>query len=318
MTTAIIGPVANTPEWEAMRKYDPNRNPPVVIGASEAASACGRSKYCSRLELYLRKRGEYEPVIDDEQRHIMDMGHLLEPVILDMYQRKSGVRLTTQCPMFLSADHPFIGATPDGVPSGVAEFVVDAKSTLSRRYDATGEDMASYGQDGTDQVPIEYLYQAQQQCYVLNVKYVEFPVLFDGRTLRVYRVNRDADLISELIEQEKDLCERIISGNPPEPDFGHPNTMDILQARQRPVDGKVIEWDETQAEKWREKQRLGQMIADLKKRQDAIGAELFASLGDASEAAFGEMRVKRINVKGSEYTVKREPYSFLRESKVKK
>ncbi len=34
----IAGPLALTPEWHALRKYDPNRDPPVVLGASLAAA----------------------------------------------------------------------------------------------------------------------------------------------------------------------------------------------------------------------------------------------------------------------------------------
>lgn len=313
----IVGPTTQSPEWYAMRKFDPSRTErPVVFGASEAAAACGRSKYSSALELYLRKRGEID---DIESNEAMAMGNRLEPVILDMYEEKVGKNIGRHLPMFFSRHFSFMAATPDAVifsggGESAFEVSIDAKATTGRRFDATGEDVDSFGVDGTDQVPIEYLLQGQQQCAVMGVSRVDFPVLFDGRQLRIYTVQRDDDLIAEIVSAEKELAERIINGDPPEPDFQHSGTLKLLQKMQGCEVGKVISWPEELAAKWQQLDQIKSQLKILEKSKDALSAELFAAMEDAEQAVCGPLTVKRINVKASSYTVEKKAYSYLKAS----
>jgi predicted phage-related endonuclease len=300
-----------------MRKFDPDRKErPVVIGASEAAAACGRSRYSSALDLYLSKRGEIEDNFGEEQIEAMEMGHHLEPIILDRYEKKTGRTLLRHLPMYFSALQPFMAATPDGLslPDSLA---VDAKSTTGRMLDKTGEDTSMFGQEGTDQVPIEYLFQAQQQCHVLGVNRVDFPVMFDARTIRIYTVNRDADLIAEIVSAEQELAERIINADPPEPDFEHSDTLKLLQKMRGVTVGKVITWDDALAEKWTMLDEIKGRIKALEKAKDAISAELFAAMQDAEQAICGPLTVKRITVAATSYTVDKAAYSYLKASKSK-
>lgn len=325
----IVGPATQSPEWYAMRKFDPSRTErPVVFGASEAAAACGRSKYSSALELYLRKRGEID---DIESNEAMAMGNRLEPVILDMYEERIGRKIVRKLPMFFSREFEFMAATPDGMdyythpalpltrlPTTWDEFdftaSIDAKASTGRRFDSTGEDVDSFGVDGTDQVPIEYLLQGQQQCAVMGVSRVDFPVLFDGRQLRIYTVQRDDDLIAEIISAEKELAERIINGDPPEPDVQHSGTLKLLQKMQGCEVGKVISWPEELAAKWQQLDQIKSQLKILEKSKDALSAELFAAMEDAEQAVCGPLTVKRINVKASSYTVEKAAYSYLKAS----
>ena len=318
-----VGPATHSPEWYAMRKFDPSRtNRPVVFGASEAAAACGRSKYSSALELYLMKRGEID---GPESNEAMSMGNRLEPVILDMYEEKIGRKVVRKLPMMFSADFAFMAATPDGVlcnlqPVGGYEFErsIDAKATTGRRLDDSGEDTDSFGAEGTDQVPIEYLFQAQQQCAVMGVDSVDFPVLFDGRQLRVYTVNRDEDLIAEIASAEKELAERIINGDPPEPDFQHSGTLHLLKKIQGCEVGKVITWDGSLAEKWQQLADVKEQIKHLTKAKDVLDAELFHAMGDAEQAICGPLTVKRVNVKATSFVTEKKAYSYLKACKTAK
>lgn len=332
-TKPIVGPATQSPEWHAMRKFDPSRTErPVVFGASEAAAACGRSKYSSALELYLRKRGEID---DIESNEAMAMGNRLEPVILDMYEERIGKKIVRKLPMFFSREFEFMAATPDGMdyyihpalpltrfPTAWDEFdfttSIDAKASTGRRFDATGEDMDSFGVDGSDQVPIEYLLQGQQQCAVMGVSRVDFPVLFDGRQLRVYSVARDEDLIAEIFSAEKELAERIINGDPPEPDFQHSGTLKLLQKMHGCEVGKVITWSDDLAAKWARLEKVKKVAASLKEREDVLKAELFHAMGDAELAVCGPLTVKRVNVKATSFVTEKKAYSYLKACKTAK
>lgn len=309
-----------TPEWLSMRRFDPARTArPVVIGASEAAAACGRSSYCSPLELYLVKRGEYEQERTSEQIEAMEMGTYLEPLILDRYERRTGYTLDRNLPMFFADLHPWMAATPDGMVSGDNgyERSVDAKATSGHRFDRTGENISSFGAEGTDQVPIDYLFQGQQQCLVMGVDVVDFPVLFDSRTLRIYTVQRDSQIIAEMVSAEYELCERIIDGDPPEPSWEHSGTLKVIQSLYGTLPGKVITWGATEAELWSEDQRLAKEEKAIKSAREAVKAKLMAAMGDAEEAHFGQTKLKKVKVAAYEYTARNPGYVKLSASRLK-
>ena len=317
----IVGPMPQTPEWLAMRRYDPARTTrPVVIGASEAAAACGRSPYTSPLELYLTKRGEYEPERSEETVEAMEMGTHLEPLILDRYAKRTGFHLARSLPMFFSSTEPFMAATPDAMvycPTASLSRSVDAKATTGRRYDKTGEDVSAFGADGTDQIPVDYLLQGQQQCHVLGVEVVDFPVLFDARTLRIYTVKRDSDLVSELIAAEKELCERIVNGEPPEPTWSHHGIDKIIRAMYGVRNNRVISWGADETALIEEDARLAVVESETKKRRETIKAKLWAALGDAEEAHTDTLRIGRLVVKPYSYTATNPGYSKLQIKKLK-
>lgn len=210
--TATVGPMPQTPEWTALRYFDPDRERPVIFGASEAAAACGMSPYTTPLELFLLKRRELDP---EEENDAMRLGKKLEPIVLDEYQLRTGRVLAVDLPMFLHADHAFMAATPDAMAESDT-VAVDAKTSSFRRYNRSA-DVADekFGEEGTDQMPSDYVLQAQQQIAVLGVDSVDFPVLFDGRTLRIYTVQRNDELINIVTSAERELAERIASDDPP-------------------------------------------------------------------------------------------------------
>jgi predicted phage-related endonuclease len=293
----VSGPKAHSPEWYSMRRYDPHRKErPVVIGASEAAAAMGLSKYQSPLELYLVKRGEYEPEWSQEQRDRMDYGTHMEPLILDRYSREvSPTIMDRKIQMCFSLTHSFCAATPDAMATSDGErYVVECKTTTGIRYDKSGENTEAFGLEGTDQIPIEYVIQCQQLMHVMGVDRVDVPVLFDPTTLRIYRVDRDNDLIGTMLDAEEELCIRIIEGRPPEPMMSHPGTLDLLKKTQPYRSWIVKEWSEHEASNWMQLRNHKDHIKSMEAITKTLETEVYASFGDAAAATYGDLRVKRI------------------------
>jgi putative phage-type endonuclease len=186
-----------------------------TLGGSDAAAALGLSPWKTRLSLYREKRGE---VADQPQSAAMEWGELLEPVIVEAYRRKTGHRVLTG-----EATRPFVGVSPYPFMACNIDGLVVQDDDVSRRWILEAK-LASreeeWGEPGTDQVPSHYIPQAQHMMAVTGMQVVEFAVLlvrFGLREIQTYTVPRDGELIDMLVEQERELWQRIVDGNPPDP-----------------------------------------------------------------------------------------------------
>lgn len=310
-TTAEIGPSAYSEKWYAYRTFDPDRvERPVVIGGSQAAAALGVDRYTSPLELYLRLRGELPPV---EVTTAMRFGTRVERVVLEWYAEDEQAELAYDQPMYFSRNFPWMAVTPDALrvdqPRGV-----DAKASNGRMRDKTGGDEHKFGEPGTDQVPLYILAQAQQYCVVLGVDRVDFPVLFDGRSRETYYVERNPDLVAALIAAETEMAERVVSGDPPEPTWEHPDTGKLLRALYGYTPEKHVDLSEEAARLWAQAEEWKAEAKRLEKEARSNQNKVLAELGDAEKGVLPGTgkAVKRIAVGPCEYTVRRDGYEYLR------
>jgi len=326
----IPGPMPNTPAWARVRKFDSDRDPPVIIGASESAAAMGVCPYQTPIDLYLKKRGEWQG--HEDVNEAMEMGLELEPIVLNRYDKKFGVEVVRNLPMYFSEENPFIAATPDAMlwddedgPRGI-----DAKTTTNYRR---GEDLDKYGEEDTDQIPTECLIQGQQQCYVMEVDRVDFAVLFDGRTFRRYIVRRNEQLIAEIIKKETELFERIVNGDPPPVNHGHETAREAISYLypKKPGDVKIL--SRGSVDLWVEASQKKQEIKKLKKEIEFATDKVFEEMEGAEFGRFpdGLAEVRRITiadliwgasdvaeVESKVGQIKRKGYEYLRQRKVKK
>lgn len=281
---SVVGPAAYSPEWYEIRFYDPGRSPVVLFGASEAAAACNVSPYMTALELFLEKRGSIEPNHSKpEESERLEIGKALEPAILKLYQSRVGnIILGTECPLHISCATNFVGATPDAiaVDADSNSWLVDAKSSSFFMTDKTGENEHRYGADGTDEVPLTNLFQAQQQMYVMGADRVDFPVLLDNRQLRIYRVPRSDELIATIVDAEKELAERIINNDPPEPNYEHKSTKRLLNEMFGCEVGTVREFDQTHMGMLLTWEHLNGVIRKAEAHRDEIKNRIAHNMGD--------------------------------------
>lgn len=301
----VPGPMQRTLEWDAIRLFDPDRTErPVVFGASEAADICGVG-YKSPLQVYLEKRKEIESWRpSEEQQDAIDFGTEVEPVILRLYGKRRSCDVRTNLPMFFHPSLTFMAASPDAEAQQLADvWTVDSKSAGFRMIDATGEDDRKYGAEGTDQVPLTALYQAQQLMEVCGTERCDFPVLTD-RKLRIYTVPRSDELIAQIVSAEKELFERIINGDPPEPTYSHPGTRKLLKEMYGCNVGSVIELPTDLKDVWLHREALQLRVAELQEEIDVATNQILSAMGDAQTATFTDsnVKIKRIIVKDSVIT----------------
>lgn len=299
----VIGPKYKTAAWYSLRNYDKDLTErPIVFGASDAASICNLNPYCSPLEFYLRATGQYEDERTEEEETRLDIGLRLEPVILDLYELREGVEVERNLPMYLSAEVPFMGASLDGrVNKENDKRVVDSKSSNFRMFDESGDDDNKFGKEGTDQIPLYMLFQAQHQMAVMGVERADFPVLVDASGFKIYTVLRNNDLISQIISSEQEMFERIVNGDPPEPTWSHDGTRRLLGEMFGYEAGQVTELTLEDKALWEECQDLTLQKKDLDERINAIKNELLFKLGDNELGRFpgSNIELKRTIVKDS-------------------
>lgn len=294
----IVGPEPHTDEWHAWRSSG--------IGASEAAAACGLSPYETPLHIYGRKTGMLPPIEDNDA---MRLGRLLEPVVIEEFTRRTGNEVDqAPCPVMRHGDHPFILATPDAILAG--GDLLEAKTTTWRIAKQLGE-------EGTDFIPEHWLCQAQQQIAVTGADRCHLAALIDGRTLRTFIVERNDNLIALLVSAEQELWERIVNKDPPEPNFEHARTAELIREMYGLVEGKTIVLGDGVAGLWIRQKELGERISELEKEREGLRAMVLHEMADASIAGFSghEFELARSQVNRKEYTVAANSYITLRERK---
>lgn len=177
------------------------------IGASDAAAACGASKYKSRYQLWLEKTGQSNGRAMNER---MQWGLWLEPVIGKAYCDRTGINLDATQLCCEHPQYPWMRATIDAHCNGkLVEFKAVGFETGRR-----------LGEDGdSDSLPTEWLLQKQHQLAVADYEWGDVAV-FLGHLLelRIYPVQRNDELIATLIESESEFWESVQSKNAPTPE----------------------------------------------------------------------------------------------------
>ena len=280
MTTSQVIADPDTPDWHRLRLTG--------IGASEAAAAAGISEWRTPLDVFVAKRAEIAP---REPTDAMRLGNLLEPVVQAEFIRRTGMAIV-HSPVGLMRHHayPWVLATPDAIlcehrygPSTM-DSVGEWKTTTWRQA-------AKLGEEDTDDIPVDWLCQVQQQMAVTGLLVAHVAALIDGRTLRTYQVESNPDLQLELIEAERELWERIENNDPPEPTWEHPAALRAVQECFRTVEEDRKQLSAEACLTWEYYEECGRKIADLKKEQSAAKAHVLYEIGNSGCAQLDDGRV---------------------------
>jgi len=184
------------------------------IGASEVAAILELDPYKGPIDVWLRKatptRGPLLP--PSPPSPAAEMGHAIEPVIRQLYMERTGIEVKPTATT-VHPDFAFVLATADGLgeQSGLEIKLV-------------GANMAHHWGDAGDPagVPDYVITQTAQNMAVFDRDRWDVCALVGGTDLRLWTIERDADLEASLIEAQADFWERYVLGDeaPPMPDVG--------------------------------------------------------------------------------------------------
>ncbi|MFI8614335.1 YqaJ viral recombinase family protein [Acidovorax sp. NPDC077693] len=260
------------------------------IGSSDAAAAVGLNPYQSQLELWVEKTGR-APVAppgdggaDDQSP--MYWGSLLEPIVAAHYTRRTGNRVRRINAVLQHPDHPWMRANIDREVMGASDVqLLECKTA--------GIQGAWLWRDG---VPEYVQLQVQHQLAVTGKQVADVAVLLGGQELQVFRIERDEELIAQLVRLEREFWGYVERDQQPPAD-GSESADRALRALYPRDSGTTMDL--------RQDLVMGAVFSDLLAvrevltTQTALEAQLKQSIqqrmGDASRAVFdgGEVSFKR-------------------------
>ena len=165
------------------------------LGSSDVAAVLGFSKWKTALDVW---RGKTDPMsvpdlaADESKRKILKRGKLLEPVIRELAIDEWHWHVTEENERHQDDEHPWMKAEVDfAVREGLDIVNCECKSVSPFA-------VAEWGEEGTDEIPIEYYAQVmyalmvtgRAKCYVL--------ALFGSDDLVRYVVERDEETIADM------------------------------------------------------------------------------------------------------------------------
>lgn len=275
----------DTPDWLEKRRGG--------IGSSEAAAVLGLDEYKTPLHLYFDKRGEGP---EQEETDAMRLGHLLEPVVCQFFTHRTGIEVV-QSPvgLFRHSEYEFVLATPDAILAD--ESLGEWKTTNFRMEDGLGD-------EGTDDIPERWLCQVQQQMGVTGIHKAHVAALIDGRRLKTYQVVFNERLFAIIVDAERELWERIINGDPPEPDWNHSRTPDLVKEMRDSIFDTRVRMPNDVAAMWDRYERMGKLASKIKRKRDELKARVTYWLGDNYAGVLPDNRmVRRKKVSVASYVV---------------
>jgi putative phage-type endonuclease len=254
------------------------------IGASEAAAVLGLHPYHSPLSLYYEKTTEVPP--SEEQTDYQEWGHLMEEPLAAKYARKTN-RKVLPGQFRKHPTYSFITATTDRyceATTGQLSGGLGAQLALGDDKLLTGalELKTSDRFDATDELPLYWQIQNQQQMACDNLLFGSFSILGPFRRHYTADLLRNEKFISFLIEKEEEFWKTYVIPGIPPPADGHKATTEALKRMYPKDNGRVVQLAEHFAVNVRRIDGVKEAIKRLESLKAEMENRVKAAIGDAT------------------------------------
>ncbi len=233
--------------------------------------------------MWLEKTGRIDDAPDAASAERMRWGTLLEPVLLREWdERNPEYVLTGGAGLYADPEFPWMVATVDGLawtPRQVLAGVVEAKTGNHRML----------AQWADDEVPVYYVTQVQWYLRVVGAPRAFVCALLDTSTYVERVIERDDDLITDLVELAAEFWGYVERDEPPPVD-GSEGTRRAL-ARVRAQAGGVVELDRSWLKELDHRDELAETIGLLEAERAVIDNRLRAAMSTAEVATVDGRKV---------------------------
>lgn len=255
-------------EWLRYRKKG--------IGGSDAGAVCGLNPYCTAMQVYHDKISDAIEEIDNEA---MRQGREFEDYVARRFMEAAGKKVRRANSMYYSETHPFMLADVD-------RMVVGENAGLECK--TASPYLAEHWKDG--KIPLHYQIQCLHYMYVCNADAWYIAVLIYGREFKYYRIERDDEMLADLVRIEHDFWENhVMKRILPEPD-GSKLADSVIAEYFKKSKAGTIPLDGFN-EKLERRQELKEDIEKLDAEKKKIEQELKIYLGEAEQAENESYRV---------------------------
>ena len=189
------------------------------IGGSDAAAIVGVNPYKRPIDVWLRLTGQ-EPA--RETNLAMRIGILAEPMLSTLYEERTGERLEP-APVLIDRQYGFIGGSPDRQVVGRRK-----KAELKTANIHTAD---RWGEEGTDEVPEEYLCQVAWYSRLSDDESGDLAVLLGGSDFRVYHIHRDRGLEDMLLDASLKFYRDYVETKTPPPPDGSESMRSYIESK---------------------------------------------------------------------------------------
>lgn len=251
------------------------------IGSSDAAVAIGLSPYKSPLSLWLEKTQRKAP--DDlSEKDAVIWGTVLEPVLASVYAERTGKKVRRVNAVLQHTDYPFMLANLD-------REVLDPTGNGVLEIKTAGYHSAPQWEEG---IPVAYQCQVLHQLAVTGHAWADVAVLIGGQDFRIYRIHRDDDKITDLIQREAQFWQCVTDDLQPDPD-GSDDAGQALQWLFPRDDGQTVDLSESVEYNalFSELLYLRQSKEETERQESQIKQRLQVALGSATAAVFQHGRI---------------------------
>jgi putative phage-type endonuclease len=193
----------------------------VTIGSSDIPIIVGESTYKSAHTLGAEKLGLVEPIVDAETQELFDIGHLMQPTLLRIYERKTGRKVRGAHGWRVHKQIPWATASLDG--ESPVRRVVEAKWTNAMRWNRE------------EKVPGDVQAQVQWQLFVVGWDVADVVAMARG-VPRIETIERNDAMIDDLLYFAREFYGYLERGELP-PIDGSESTRQTLAARYPTDDG---------------------------------------------------------------------------------
>ena len=237
-------------EWLAYRSLG--------VGGSDASVIAGVNPFRSIHELWLEKTGQI--LQEETYSEYTHFGTILEPIVRQEFTKRTGLKVRAKNVMLQSIQYPFMLADLDGVINENGEPAVFEAKTAS----AYKEEVWENG------VPEEYMFQIQHYMAVTGYKRTYIAALVGGNKFYWHKVERDEDMIMDLIRMEQEFWENNVqNGVEPVPD-GSTATTAYLNRTYAQSNGKVIHLSDEVLPLCEKYEEVSKQIKALETEKDAV------------------------------------------------
>lgn len=260
------------------------------IGGSDAGAVCGLNPYRTAIQVYYDKTsGEIEELDNEAMRQ----GRELEEYVARRFCEASGKKVRRANAMFYDEKNPFMLADVD-------RMIVGENAGLECK--TASPYMAEQWKDGS--IPISYQIQCYHYMAVCRADAWYIAVLIYGREFKYYRIERDDEVIENLIRIEKEFWNgNVIPRVMPDPDGSKTADLAIAERFKDAQSNTILlsGFDE----RLRRRQELLTVMEHMEKEKRQIDQELKLYLGNAETAENEHYRVSWKNVSRSSLDEKR-------------